>query len=231
MSNSKLEGARYLHSQIELCKEQMHEDLVTPIKGHKEQILQDHRMKLRVDSIVNNAKQLIIYYEDNDRKLKEEINEMKGRSYMNVYYSKLSEIRRNHEHNPNIPIPLEQINIEPKVEFSGEEWFGRFVDMNSLYYKYINLKVFEGISRVNNTSNKNDNNIKNEKEKNSKNTINEEMIDYKTFLIQFQEFWRINNAKKDASYQKFYQEILEYLISFWNRTHPLAPTKTIIKKK
>jgi splicing factor 3A subunit 3 len=75
------------------------------------------------------------------------------------------------------------------VQFSGEECFGKYVDLVSFHERYVNMKQFP-------------------------------RIDYIKFLQVFAQFDTIEESKKDTCYQKFYQDVLDYLISFHERVNP-----------
>ena len=161
----------------------------------KEQVLQDHRNKQRIDKIVECTKKLVPLYEDRDKSFRNELEKIRQRGYIHEFYSRFTEIRRNHEQNSNIPIQADQITFEPDVQFSGEEWHGRFVDLHEFYEKYLNLNVFKSSSKLihkidvaDPTTNK----IK------PKTEIRK--VDYKTFLTRIFEFWRIQNNKKNKQY-------------------------------
>eukprot|EP01084_Bolivina_argentea_P018652 34696_1 len=199
--------------------------MVDGARGKKEQVLMDHRNKLRIDKVVECTKQLIPLYEDRDKSFRNELERMRSRSYINEFYSKFTEIRRNHEQNPNIPIESDQIAFENVVQFSGEEWHGRFVDLHSFYEKYLNHSAFKASSKVLHKIDVHDpitNKMK------TKSEIRK--VDYKTFITRIFEFWRVENNKKNKKYIEFYEELLDYLVQFWKRTHPITPTKAIIKK-
>ncbi|ETO31737.1 hypothetical protein RFI_05382 [Reticulomyxa filosa] len=272
MSNSRLERLRWLHSAIEAAKEDVVGDLQSEeVANSRQQLHQDHRMQEGLTNVVTYAKEIALLYEDKDKKLRDEIEDMSCRSYLNVFYSRLSDIRRYHKANPNIFVPREILPLErgaklkrkrtdktpqkkkkkkkkhmklAEVEFTGEEWHGRYVDMNGLYTQYINLAVFRGVSMMKRkiqvmepdpielakcTPYEIARNIGNVKmvERIVEETV---PLDYKTFLFRFQEFWRISNSKKAKPYQQFYEKVLDYLVSFFKRTRPLAPTDKILSK-
>eukprot|EP00483_Globobulimina_turgida_P000974 UN00976 len=186
MADSQLETFRSLHAVMELCNEQMHDDLVDGARGKKEQVLQDHRNKQRIDKIVECTKKLVPLYDDRDRSFRNELERVRSRSYINEFYSKFTEIRRNHEQNADIPVESDQIAFENIVQFSGEEWHGRFVDLHVFYEKYLNYKAFKSSSKVLLKIDVHDpltNKIK------TKSQIRK--VDYKTFLTRIFEFWRV----------------------------------------
>lgn len=67
-------------------------------------------------------------------------------SQLNNKYAQLLQIREYHRRHPNARVidPSEDyeelLKEEPHVEFSGEEGYGRYLDMHELYNEYINSK-------------------------------------------------------------------------------------------
>jgi len=95
------------------------------------------------------------------------------------------------------------VRLDADVQFSGEEWHGRFVDLHAFYERYVNHRVL-GALRPRPT--------------------------YKAFLTRVLEFWRVPNSRKAKDYVAFYADLADYLVSFWQRTHPIAPLKAILAK-
>ena len=205
MANSRLEDLRSLHARVEHCEQQMHDSMLIQPKGKRSQIDQDFAMLKKLDTIVTDTKKLSKLYDDEDHGLKDEVSDIENsRDYMRVFYRKLSDLRHQYGNNPNIP-KISEINnnnnnnssnnnqenenvggmVKNEVGFSGEEWFGRYVDLNIYYSQYINNKTLKKIAI----------NI-------NKESGIEEPIDYKTFLIQCFQFWKIENSKKDQNYVK-----------------------------
>jgi len=184
---------------LELCKEQMHDDLVDGARGKKEQILQDSKNKQRIDKIVECTKKLIPLYDDRDKSFRNELEKIRQRGYIHEFYSRFSEIRRNHEQNADIPVERDEISFEPNVQFSGEEWHGRFVDFHHFYEKYLNLSVFK-------SSSKRVIHLDVEDPITKERTVRSETgnVDYKLFLTRVFEFWRVRNDKKNKDYVKLW---------------------------
>merc|ERR1712154_186242 len=115
-------------------------------------------------------------------------DKIRQRGYIHEFYSRFTEIRRHHEQNPNIPVEADQITFENMVQFSGEEWHGRFVDLHLFYEKYLNHSVFKSSSKMVQKIDALD-------PISNKMTTKTEIrkVDYKTFLTRIFEFWRIEN--------------------------------------
>ena len=86
------------------------------------------------------------------RARKAEIDALSGSSEFSEFYARLRAIKDYHRRYPNEtvePLELEFINQAKQSNedddldklFSGEEAFGRFLDLHSLHEKYVNLKA------------------------------------------------------------------------------------------
>ena len=149
---------------------------------------------------------------------------IRQRGYIHEFYARFTEIRRNHEQNPSIPIQSDTISFEPKVQFSGEEWHGRFVDLHEFYKKYLNLNVFKSSSKLVHKIDVHDPTTNKMKQK-----TEIRKVDYKTFITRIFEFWRISNNKKNKEYSQFYQELLEYLVNFLEKNTSNNSNKSYFK--
>lgn len=166
----------------------------------KEQVLQDHRNKKRIDKIVDCTKRLLPLYEDRDKSFRSDLEKIRQRGFIHEFYSRFSEIRRQHEANPNIPIvdDSNKISFENMVQFSGEEWHGRFVDLHTFYEQYLNAPVFRSSSSITQNIDMYDESTDSMQTKTEK-----RKVDYKLFLTRIFEFWRIENHKKNKKYIEF----------------------------
>ena len=141
------------------------------------------------------TKKLLPLYEDRDKSFRNELEKIRQRGYIHEFYSRFSEIRRHHEQNANIPIQSDHIVFEPDVQFSGEEWHGRFVDLHSFYEKYLNHPVFRLSSKL---IQKID--VLDPITSKMKTKTEVRKVDYKTFITRVFEFWRVENNKKNKKY-------------------------------
>lgn len=82
-------------------------------------------------------------YADRDDSLKKEKEELlnQGISLFNNFYQKLSEIKDYHSKFEMALEPPQDFVIQEEVKFSGEEGFGRFLDLHSFYDIFINLEA------------------------------------------------------------------------------------------
>ena len=84
------------------------------------------------------------------------------------------------------------------ADFTDEESYGKFLDLNEHFHMYLNLKNIVGINASN--------------------------MDYLSYLNTFDHFYVIPKAKKfSADYQKYLESLLEYLEGYIVRVKPLMP--------
>ena len=161
-------------------------------------------MKRYVD-VTHKVKDL---YDDKSGARKTEINAISSSNEFNEFYSRLRNIKEFYKTHPNevaVPLTTEfekfaenretEINL---VDFTDEESYGKFLDLNEHFHMYLNLKNIVG----NNAS----------------------KIDYLSYLNTFDHFYVIPKGKKfSADYQKYLESLLEYLEGYIVRVKPLMP--------
>jgi splicing factor 3A subunit 3 len=100
-------------------------------------------------------------YDDKDGERKAEVASLSGPNEFNEFYSRLKQIKDFHKKHPNeVSVPLsvefEEMNkmyqnpdaMATVVEFTDEEGFGRYLDLNECYDSYINLRGLEKIDYI-----------------------------------------------------------------------------------
>lgn len=150
-------------------------------------------------------------YDDKTGTIKSEIAAMQTNEF-NEFYLRLKNVKdfyRNHQNEIAIPIGAEyekfvqdresDINL---VDFTDEEGYGKFLDLNENFNRYINLKGIVG--------------------------TNFSKIDYLTYLNTFDRFYDIPKEKKfHSGYEKYLESLNEYLEHYIDRVKPLLPTKDV----
>jgi len=95
--------------------------------------------------------------------------------------------------------------MEPTVQFSGEEVFGKYLDLQGPYLTFCNLPFNKAADTV---------------------------PDYMTYLETFLKFEKIPQEKRiTAGYQAYLRELYDYLLSFFQRTQPLVDLEEVIGKE
>lgn len=207
MSGTLLERSRILHAEIEGLKASMVQDLQTQCKGHSRILAQDHRVAARIRKIQQNTRELLKIYKDTDARRSAELKEISGRSCLATFREKIKELNRYHKKQKiaNEYILTEEADVDPQVNWAGDEMGGRFLDMHSLHAAYLNLPHFRKGKK-------------------------EDKIDYKEFMDRLFNFRRVKIQFKDKRYLDYYKKVLEYLVAFWDRTRPLTTASKIIPK-
>ena len=91
------------------------------------------------------SQELLKTYTDNECMLKDEIDNMRGSEQMfTSFYESLNSTKEYHAKYPSASdataapnLPVEDISVD--VQFSGEEVFGKYLDLNTHYMVFSNL--------------------------------------------------------------------------------------------
>lgn len=203
MASTFLEQTRSLHEDLERLERIIVKDYQQEAKGHKDKLLQSHRVRKRMDEMQHIARKLMRVYDDESeesRHRKEEIAALGASNPTAVYskfYDRLKELREYHKRFPVLDISAAEddggmLNEEPKLDFSGEEGLGRYLDLHELHRAFTNAKFGR-------------------------------QCDYLEYLGALADFGSIERDKKLARpYRQYLQQLLDYLVSFYERTQPLA---------
>jgi splicing factor 3A subunit 3 len=150
MSSTILETARSSHEDIELFERAVVQLMLDEPRTHKDNIIQAHKVNQIVEKIEDRTKKLVEIYQDLDGSRKDEIAAMGASSGPNLYstfYDRLRELKEYHRRFPNLEPDrpeaetiLNTFGDEPPVQFSGEEGYGKYLDLHSLFVRYVNLK-------------------------------------------------------------------------------------------
>lgn len=216
MSTTRIEQTRALHADIERSIRGIVHELRNPAKSQKRKVYQNHLIAKQLNDIQEKASQLLKIYEDKEGFRKQDIEEMAGSTLqetLEIFESKLSDIREYHSRFPNSSI-IDETMLDPQkqqlleetkeflkeneLQFSGEEGYGRYVDLHQNYNEYINMKQFN-------------------------------KIDYVTYLKEFHLFHKIKKEHKNEEYKRYLQNLYDYFVSFYRRTRPLEDMSKILR--
>ncbi|KAL3689105.1 hypothetical protein R1sor_015414 [Riccia sorocarpa] len=212
MSATLLEQTRAWHEEVEKLERLVVKDFQRDAKSHKERLHQNHRVNNMVEGIVAASTKLVEIYEDKDNARKDEIAALGGQSangqnnYFSAFYDRLKEIRDYHRRHPSARVveegedAEELLKEEPWIEFSGEEAYGRYLDLHELYNRYLNAKFGHPI----------------------------EYSAFLEEFSQTQKIPRKFKLTKD--YREYILHLTEYLKSFFERTQPLQVLDKIFAK-
>ncbi|KAH7557788.1 hypothetical protein JRO89_XS11G0220500 [Xanthoceras sorbifolium] len=211
MSSTLLEVTRASHEEVERLERLVVKDLQTEPASNKDRLFQNHRVRNMIDTIISTTEKLVEIYEDKDSARKDEIAALGGQTatgtnVFSAFYDRLKEIREYHRRHPAARVvdANEEFDYllkeEHAIEFSGEEAFGRHLDLHELYCQYINSKFGEH-------------------------------IEYSAYLDVFSQLHKISRKMKMTSqYREYMENLLEYLIYFFQRTEPLQDLDRIFSK-
>lgn len=132
---------------------------------------------------------------DEEGQFAREVSAMKGVHMFNHFYDKIRETQEFFVRYPGASGSYEPtVDMEVDVPFSGEEVFGKYMDLHALYSKYINIP-----------------NIGNKDQ------------DYLQYLERFNTFFYIQETvRKSKQYAAYINELADYISSFYQRVNPLV---------
>ncbi|KAF8066290.1 hypothetical protein HT031_002613 [Scenedesmus sp. PABB004] len=204
MATTFLEQTRGLHEELERLERVIVKDYKEQeAKTHREKLLQNHRVRKRIDEMQEVARKLVRVYTDGtdeSRHRKEEIKALGADNPTAVYgkfYDRLKELREYHGRFAGLDItgPEDDSHLlaeEPKLDFSGEEALGRYLDLHDLHRAFTNAKFGRQC----------------------------DYLDYCGSLTDFSEIAR--HLKLGKPYRQYLSSLLAYLTSFYERTQPLS---------
>lgn len=202
MSSSILEVLRLNHEQSERYEVVFGEILDQLPNGQKAKVEQQHQLKMAVDKIVEINNEIERTEIDVDGLYEEELNQMRENP-LDSFYSQLQMTMEYYQKFPGLEsTPLPPIKLEPNVVFSGEEIFGKYLDLSFLFLQFCNLL-----------------------KKHS--TIEQ---DYLQYLERFSSFFYLPaEVRRSRHYADYIHQLWEYLSNFYRRVNPLNDLDSAIK--
>ena len=140
------------------------------------------------------SKDLDELYKDEDNKMSQEVASMKGSQMFTNFYDKLKSSQEFYSRYPDA-VSEEVTSVEATVEvnFSGEEVFGKYLDLTEFHLKYCNIP----------------------------NIVTKD-LDYLQYLEKFNIFFYLSeNVKKSKPYAAYVKDLSVYLTAFFHRVQPL----------
>lgn len=232
MSGAILEQLRSCQEDTEFLERAIVKAHFLKTDNPRNQLVADLMIKHFLDEIAKRSARALILYEDTDRLKREEIKVLDGEVCLapdkatdnkvidvwTNYYEMAQQVKSYHARFTQYGQP-EEIHDEnwyfmhalddksafPK--FTGQEGFGRFVDLHEFYNQFFNLHKIR--------------------------TAKPELtrrLDYVTYLNNFDTFHEIPIKAKDSNYKHYLVDLLNYLKSFFARTQPLLSVAQIEDK-
>lgn len=180
-------------------------------RQQRDRLARDHEIAGFIDQFEAQSKRLLEIYRDVDGTRADEVRALTQGDPMETFLSAVGEIKDFHSRYPNEPVenlekaykkraPEEQDKLFKAVErmFTGEEGFGRFLDLTTMHDQYLNLSLHPNARRVN----------------------------YLQYLDIFDRFIPPEcnigrEQKKSEHYFSYLKALQDYLEGFMRRTKPL----------
>jgi splicing factor 3A subunit 3 len=158
-------------------------------------VQQQHKISKHVNNITYYNGELERLYKDEDGKMAEEIQAMKGDTVFTSFYDKLQSTQEFYARYPDrVADSTPQLDSSVQVDFSGEEVFGKYLDLTDHHLRFCNVP---GVGCKD--------------------------LDYLQYLEKFNSFFYIpETAKRSKPYAAYVQELSNYLTNFFHRTQPLV---------
>ncbi|OMJ96095.1 hypothetical protein SteCoe_268 [Stentor coeruleus] len=219
--SSEIEQLRSNQEEIEYLEKAIVKAMFFKSQNPRNVILADYIIKIFLDEIQSRSVQALKIYQDEDHLKREEISFLEGNRtgpsstgnrsldvWLN-YYEKINSLKDYHEKYTPYGTPAEifddnwfflhSLDDKSRIpKFSGQEGYGRYVDLHTNYMEFMNLKKIQNNKRC-----------------------NFKYLDYVAFLATFDQFHEIPIFCKDRNYEVYMENLLIYLKSFFERTQPL----------
>ncbi|KAK4896859.1 hypothetical protein LTR28_001795, partial [Elasticomyces elasticus] len=155
-----LEDQRSLHEEVERLEAAISEHLLEEPRQARDQLARDHQIRQLVDRAHTQSGRLLSIYNGDPATRTEEIQSMTGDYSFESFYKGLEKIKDHHKRYPNQPVENLERAYKPgngdsnKLGagidnlFTGEEAFGKFLDLNPLYDQFLNLPGVKGVKHV-----------------------------------------------------------------------------------
>ncbi|KAI9828848.1 MAG: hypothetical protein M1826_005952 [Phylliscum demangeonii] len=146
-----LEEQRFLHEDLERLEQGISDRVLDEPKQLRERLAQDHQISGFLGRIQQQSQRLLEIYQDAEGGRKREIQTISTGDPFDEFYKQLDEMKDFHRRYPNEPIEnLERVYKKDTGDgdallseidnmFTGEEAYGRFLDLTALHDEYLNL--------------------------------------------------------------------------------------------
>ncbi|KAG8529881.1 uncharacterized protein KY384_005362 [Bacidia gigantensis] len=204
-----LEDQRFLHEDLERLEQGISDRVTEDHKHIRDKLNRDHQVAGFLTRIQEQSERLLDIYNDTEGLRSKEIQNISTGDPFDEFYKQLGEIKDFHRRYPNEPVenleraykrkaPGEGESATAEVDnlFTGEEAYGRFLDLTMLHEDYLNLNNIKRLS----------------------------YLQYLQTFDQFgPPHMSLKRAEKRSSeeYFRYVTRLAEYLENFLHRTKPL----------
>lgn len=153
-----LEEQRFLHEDLERLEQGISDRVAEDPRHIRDRLNRDHQISGFLNRIQEQSKRLLDIYHDTEGLRMREIQSISTGDPFDEFYKQLNGIKDFHRRYPNEPVenleraykrkaPGEGESATTEVDnmFTGEEAFGRFLDLTTLHEDYLNLP---GVKRL-----------------------------------------------------------------------------------
>ncbi|KAI4167240.1 MAG: hypothetical protein LQ343_007376 [Gyalolechia ehrenbergii] len=147
-----LEDQRFLHEDLERLEQGISDRILDDPRHIRDRLNRDHQISGFLDRIQQQSKRLLDIYNDAEGLRTKEIQSISTGDPFDEFYKQLNEIKDFHRRYPNEPVenleraykrkaPGEGESATAEIDnlFTGEEAYGRFLDLTTLHEDYLNL--------------------------------------------------------------------------------------------
>jgi len=249
MSFSVLEQLRSAHEDVENVEKAMSMALMDKNLNQRNPVQCDHALKYLIDQSQSKSKIAAEIYQDKDGMRTDDINALAGQrgdkkagDVWTSFYDKVKEVKDYHRRfSVNQGLPEVQnaqwfyqnafASDRSEALFSGEEDFGKRVDMHEHYVKFINIKKITNYRKMRFREQTFSRMRRKTPDLEIDDPIVDEAVqneyhemDYVLWLKEFDQFHDIPRHSKynEKEYTAYLEGIIEYLRSFLLRTQPIV---------
>ncbi|KAI9889195.1 MAG: hypothetical protein M1814_005711 [Vezdaea aestivalis] len=142
-----LEEQRFLHEELERLEQGITDRVKDEPRNIRDRLIRDHQIAKFLSRIQTQSSNLLTIYTDASGARSSEIQTLSTGDPFAAFYNQLDTIKDFHKRYPSAPVEnLERVYRKREDEgaeidalFSGEEAFGRFLDLTTIHEAYMNL--------------------------------------------------------------------------------------------
>ncbi|KXN74573.1 splicing factor 3A subunit 3-like protein [Conidiobolus coronatus NRRL 28638] len=134
---------------IDIFEQSIVNESLKDTKNFKTRLIQQHNINTLLNQIKSTSSSTLENFDDKESILKREVHSLSGPNEISEFYNRLKSIKEYHRSNSttiveNLKDRSSELteNTEDKLEglFSGEEYLGKFLDLNQIFVVYQNLQ-------------------------------------------------------------------------------------------
>ncbi|KAF2858598.1 splicing factor 3a subunit [Piedraia hortae CBS 480.64] len=210
------EDLRYIHEDVERLEQAITDWVREDPKRVRRRLVRDHAIARLLDRVQAQSAKGLQYYNEQQHALAQEVQSLSVGDSFAEFYRQVAPIKDFNRRYPNEPVEnletaynfYREPEFAQQVEamFTGEESFGRYLDLTILHEEYLNLPGVKGIRK----------------------------LTYLQYLDAFDVFVRpqcpvTRETKMTEPYFAYVNGLATYLEGFYRKTRPLEDTDKVIR--